>query len=194
MNNYFQNLSFLHISKWSMLCKSEWVFYAVPTARVIFTAKTSSDVFSLRREQVWTFSVLGDRIYEMRCLYVAVGLNALFLVLPRWDNMSQAHTLPHPVTLYWHQADQLCFVVPTSSWVPCKQGPLPFFIVFGMTGPSTNQELNPQILLVCVGSPLSSLFTISRGYWGPFRHQGDPSGRQVKGTLDPHGVCYLRNW
>ena len=49
-----------------------WRFYAVPTARVIFTAKTCLDVFSLSREQVWTFSVLGDRIYEMRCLFVAV--------------------------------------------------------------------------------------------------------------------------
>ena len=58
------------------------VFYAVPTARVIFTAKTSLDVFSLSREQVWTFSVLGDRIYEMRCPFVAVGLN-LFVCL--WD-------------------------------------------------------------------------------------------------------------
>ena len=29
------------------------------TARVIFTAKTSLDVFSLSREQVWTFSSLG---------------------------------------------------------------------------------------------------------------------------------------
>ena len=65
-----------------------WRFYAVPTARVIFTAKTSFDVFSLSREQVWTFSVLGDRIYEMRCLFLAVGLNARFLVLPHWDNMS----------------------------------------------------------------------------------------------------------
>ena len=37
-----------------------WVFYAVPTARVIFTAKTSLDVFSLSGEQVWTFSVLGE--------------------------------------------------------------------------------------------------------------------------------------
>ena len=41
-----------------------WRFYAVPTARVIFTAKTSLDVFSLGRKQVWTFSVLGDRIYD----------------------------------------------------------------------------------------------------------------------------------
>ena len=64
------------------------MFYAVPTARVIFTAKTSLDVFSLRQEQFWTFSVLGERIYEMRCLFVAVGLNALFVVLPHWDNMS----------------------------------------------------------------------------------------------------------
>ena len=37
-----------------------WVFYAVPTARVIFTAKTCLDIFSLSQEQVWTFSVLGD--------------------------------------------------------------------------------------------------------------------------------------
>ena len=29
-----------------------WVFYAVPTAGVIFTAKTSLDVFSLSCEQV----------------------------------------------------------------------------------------------------------------------------------------------
>ena len=70
------------------------------TARVIFTAKTSLDVFSLGRKQVWKFSVLGDRIYEMRCLFVAVGPNARFIVLPHWDNMSQAHMLTHPVTLY----------------------------------------------------------------------------------------------
>ena len=30
----------------------------------------------------------GDRIYEMRCLFVAVGPNAPFIVLPHWDNMS----------------------------------------------------------------------------------------------------------
>ena len=35
-----------------------WRFYAVPTARVIFMAKTSFDIFSLSQEQVWTFSVL----------------------------------------------------------------------------------------------------------------------------------------
>ena len=48
------------------------MFYAVPTARVIFTTKTSLDVFSLGQEHVGTFSVLGDRIYEMRCPLVAV--------------------------------------------------------------------------------------------------------------------------
>ena len=46
------------------------------------------NVFSLSQEQVWTFSVLGDRIYEMMCPFVAVGLNARFIVLPHWDNMS----------------------------------------------------------------------------------------------------------
>ena len=60
------------------------MFYAVPKARAIFVAKTSLDVFSLRREQVWTFSVLGDRI----CEFVALGLDALFIVLPHWDNVS----------------------------------------------------------------------------------------------------------
>ena len=92
--------------------------------------------------------------------------------------------LTHPVTLYWHRADQLCFVVPPSSWVPCKKRPLPFLNVFGMTGPSSNRESNPQILLVSAGSPLSWPFTISRGYWGPIRHQGAPSGAP---TPDPHG-------
>ena len=62
--------------------------YAVLTARVSFTVKTSFDLFSLSREQVWTFSVLGDQIYEMRCLFVAMGLNAHFKVLHHWDNMS----------------------------------------------------------------------------------------------------------
>ena len=57
------------------------MFYAIPRARVSFMAKTSLDVFSHRPEQVWTFSVLGDRIYEMKCLFVAEGLNALFIVL-----------------------------------------------------------------------------------------------------------------
>ena len=65
-----------------------WIFYTVTTARVIFTAKTNLDIFSLRREHVWTFAVLGDGIYEMRCLFVAVVLNARFIVLPHWDNMS----------------------------------------------------------------------------------------------------------
>ena len=40
----------------------------------------------------------GDRIYEMRCLFVAVGLNARFIVLPHGDNIG--HMLTHPVTLY----------------------------------------------------------------------------------------------
>ena len=62
------------------------MFYAIPT--FICMLKTGLDVFSLRREQVWTFLVLGDRIYEMRCLFVAVGPNARFIVLPHWDNMS----------------------------------------------------------------------------------------------------------
>ena len=64
------------------------MFYAIWTSRVIFMAKTSLDIFSLGRKLVLTYSVLGDRIYEMRCLFEAVGPNALFVVRPHWDNMS----------------------------------------------------------------------------------------------------------
>ena len=64
-----------------------WRFYAVPTARVIFTTKTSFDVFSLSQEQVWTFSVLGDRICKMRYLFVAVGLNTRFMRVWIWQHL-----------------------------------------------------------------------------------------------------------
>ena len=30
----------------------------------------------------------SERIYKMRCLFVAMGLNARFIVLSHWDNMS----------------------------------------------------------------------------------------------------------
>ena len=71
---------------------------------VIFTAKTSLDVYSLSREQIWTFSVFGWSNLWDEVPMVAVGLNALFIVLPHWNNMSYAHMLTHPVTLYWHRA------------------------------------------------------------------------------------------
>ena len=77
-------------------CVNEcWMFCAVPTSRVILTATTILDLLSLGQKQVWTYSVLGDRIYEVTCLFVAVGLNVIFIVLPHWDNM-----VTHPVTLY----------------------------------------------------------------------------------------------
>ena len=67
-----------------------------------------------------------------------------------------------------------------------QQETTPIFNVYGMTRPSSNRESNPKILLVSAGSPLSSPFTISRGYWGPIRYQEAPSGDP---TPDPHGVC-----
>ena len=42
------------------------MFYAVPTARAIFMVKTSLDTFSLRQEHIWTSSVLGNCICEMK--------------------------------------------------------------------------------------------------------------------------------
>ena len=35
------------------------VIYAVPTSRVIFTTKTSLDLFSLGQKQGWAYSVWG---------------------------------------------------------------------------------------------------------------------------------------
>ena len=91
--------------------------------------------------------------------------------------------LTHPVTLYWHQADHLCFVVPPLSWVPCKQGSLPLLMSLVWPGPSTNRESNPENHLVSARSPLASPFMTSRGYWGPIRHQEAPSWAH---TTDNH--------
>ena len=44
-----------------------WMFYSVLTARVIFKAKISLDVFSLSREQVWTFSALWCCLTGIKC-------------------------------------------------------------------------------------------------------------------------------
>ena len=118
-----------------------WMFYTILTARVIFTAKTSLDVFSLSREQVWTFSVFGDRIYEMRCLFVAVGPSHIIL------------TPGQPVM--FRGSFFILSIMPA--------GTTTIFNVSGMTGPSSNWESNPQNLLVSAGSPLSLPFTISRG-------------------------------
>ena len=71
-----------------------------------------------------------------------------------------------------------------------QAGTTHIFNVFGMTGPSSNQESNPQILLVSAGSPLSSPFTISRGYLVSIRHQGAPSGAPIP---DPHGAPF-KEW
>ena len=41
------------------------MFYAVSISRVIFTAKTSLDLFSHGREQVWTYSVLDENRFGL---------------------------------------------------------------------------------------------------------------------------------
>ena len=129
-----------------------------------------------RRKQVWTYSalvenrfglfqVLGDRIYEMRCPFVAVGLNARFIVLPHWDNMSQAHMLTHPCShIILTPGRPVMFRGPFFIMSTMQEETTPIFNVYGMARPSSNRESNPQILLVSAGSPLSSPFTISRGY------------------------------
>ena len=55
-------------------------------------ANSSMSSFQTAQGHVFAQVVLRrrgcDRIYEIRCLFVAVGLNACFIVLPHWDNMS----------------------------------------------------------------------------------------------------------
>ena len=67
--------------------------YAVLTTRVIFTAKTSLDVFSLRQQHVWTYSVLGDRICEMRRV-TGTGQQGI----KTWDYVCGTSTLGEPST------------------------------------------------------------------------------------------------
>ena len=80
-----------------------------------------------------------------------------------------------------NQGNQLCFVVHTSSWVPCMQGPQPFLksFVWRDTAPTGNQT---YITSWSVLSPPSSYFMIKRSYWGPgcsirSHHPGSPQGR-----------------
>ena len=87
-------------------------FYTVPRARVIFTAKTSLDVFSLRREQVWPICSSGTQIP----LYSAASLG-YHVIGPRAKP-------PRHFILTQGRAVMLrgrYFIL-----VPCKQGPLPF--------------------------------------------------------------------
>ena len=43
-----------------------WMFNTIPTSTVIFTVKTSWDLFSLGLGQVWNYSVWSDCTYEMK--------------------------------------------------------------------------------------------------------------------------------
>ena len=133
-------------------------FSAIPTARVIFKGKTCLDVFSPSLEQVWTFSVLGDRIYEMRCPFVAVGPNARFIVLPHWDNVigPHANTPSHNIRT---PGQPVMFRGPFFIVSTMQSETTLIFNVFGMTRPSSDRESNPQILLVSAGSPLLLPFT-----------------------------------
>ena len=92
----------------------------------------------------------------MRSLFVAVGFNALLIVLPHWDNMSYANPPSH---LILTPSQPVMFHGPYFIVSTMQTGTTPIFKVFGTTGPSTNRESNPQNLLVSAGSPLLSPFT-----------------------------------
>ena len=73
------------------------------------------------------------------------------------------HRWVPPIVAFYDQQGLLrTYLLPGSSIRSPHPGS-PFLNVFGMTGPCSNRESNPQILLVSAESPLSSPFTISRG-------------------------------
>ena len=62
-------------------------------------------------------------IYDLKIAYDKHEIVKRYLV-----KLAPLNSLCTQLQSYWHRADQLCFMVPTSSGVPGKQGPLPFSI------------------------------------------------------------------
>ena len=138
-----------------------------------------------RRKPVWTysvldknkcglFSVLSDQIYAMRCLFVAVGLDTRFLVLPHWDNMSPHATPPSHIILT--PSRLVMFRGPYFILSTMQAGTTPIFKVFGMTGPSTNRESNLQIFLVSARFPLYQAIVTFYDQQGLLRTYSSPGG------------------
>ena len=76
-----------------------------------------------------------------------------------------------------------------------QAGITPIFNVFGMTGPSTNQESNPQILLASAGSHYCCLLTsagATEGYLSPGSSISSPHPVPPRGniTTTEHGKVY----
>ena len=90
------------------------MFYAVPTSRVIFTAKTSLDLFTLGLKPVWTYPVLGDDIYEMKVPVSSSGTQC-----PLYSHFIR--TLGRPMMFCGS-----CFML--SAMQTLKQGTLPFSV------------------------------------------------------------------
>ena len=85
------------------------------------TRSCFSQVISCRRG--------SDRIYEMRCLFLALGLNAHFIVLPHWDNMRtmQAVTTPIFKRLWYDWTQQQPGIEPTNPLGQCWVQPIVAF-------------------------------------------------------------------
>ena len=47
----------------------------------------------------------GETNISCECIS-GTNLHRQFYVLPHWDRSCRSNFLPHPVTVYWHQADQ----------------------------------------------------------------------------------------
>ena len=69
------------------------MFYVIVTARVILRAQTNFDVCSPTQECIWTCSVLGDSMCEMKRV-TELGQQWI----KTWDHSSCASTLDEPIT------------------------------------------------------------------------------------------------
>ena len=76
-------------------------------------------------------------VKSRRCLDVAGSSMLTFRVLPHWNVTPQTlYMISHPVTLYWHWADQFWFLALLSyCWAPNERAASSIFKVFGMTRP-----------------------------------------------------------
>ena len=65
-----------------------------------------------------------------------------FCMLPHWDKSCRSNSLPHPVTVYWHQADQSQPITPgTWQGSHCSAN----FWVTGMTRPRNPEKIPAQV-------------------------------------------------
>ena len=126
-----------------------------------YTSWTESEQFVLFGLYVAfnNFSVIS-----WRCLDVAGSSMLTFRVLPHWNITPQTlDMISHPVTLYWHWADQFWLLALLSYfWAPSERAASTIFKVFGMTRPGTEPTTSRHKADALSTNPLFLLLSLSK--------------------------------